>query len=173
LRKINKIIVHCSATREGHDVDAKTIREWHLRRGWKDIGYHYIVRLDGTIEPGRMINISGAHTKGYNSESIGICYIGGVEAEKVNNKWVAKDTRTQAQKDSLLILIKLLKLMYKDATIHGHREFANKACPSFDASEEYKNLKLKNNDGIYNNKLACIINCLYGIFKSYNKPNSN
>ncbi len=143
MRKINKIIIHCSATQEGKDISVDTIRKWHVEgRGWSDIGYHYIISLDGLTEVGRPIERSGAHTKGENKDSIGVCYIGGVEAERGDNgKWIAKDTRTDEQKRSLLNLLTTLKSIYgDDVTIHGHREFAAKSCPCFDAYEEYKNI---------------------------------
>jgi hypothetical protein len=142
MRKINKIIVHCTATQEGKEISVDTIRKWHLKRGWSDIGYHYIISLDGLTEVGRPIERSGAHTKGENKNSIGITYVGGVEAERgKNGKWIAKDTRTKEQKISLLNLLTTLKSIYgDDVTIHGHREFAAKSCPCFDAYEEYKHL---------------------------------
>ena len=141
MRKINKIIVHCSATQEGRDFDAAEINRWHLKRGWNGIGYHYVVLLDGTIEYGRSIYKQGAHVKGENEGSIGICYIGGVESEcGSNGKWIAKDTRTPEQKESLLLLLKTLKKMHTSATIHGHNEFAAKSCPCFDANKEYCNI---------------------------------
>ena len=141
MRSINKIIVHCSATQEGRDFDAAEINRWHLKRGWNGIGYHYVVLLDGTIEYGRSIYKQGAHVKGENEGSIGICYIGGVEAERGSNgKWIAKDTRTPEQKESLLLLLKTLKKMHTSATIHGHNEFAAKSCPCFDANKEYCNI---------------------------------
>ena len=141
MRTINKIIVHCSATQEGRDLDAAEINRWHLKRGWNGIGYHYVVLLDGTIEYGRSIYKQGAHVKGENEGSIGICYIGGVEEERgKNGKWIAKDTRTPEQKESLLLLLKTLKKMHTSATIHGHNEFAAKSCPCFDANKEYCNI---------------------------------
>ena len=95
MRDIDKIIVHCSATQEGKEINAAEINLWHLKRGWSGIGYHYVVLLDGTIEYGRSIYKQGAHVKGGNKGSIGICYIGGVESERGSNgKWIAKDTRT-------------------------------------------------------------------------------
>ena len=141
MRAISKIIVHCSATQEGRDLEAAEINRWHLKRGWNGIGYHYVVLLDGTIEYGRSIYKQGAHVKGENEGSIGICYIGGVEAERGSNgKWIAKDTRTPEQKESLLLLLKTLKKMHTSATIHGHNEFAAKSCPCFDANKEYCNI---------------------------------
>ena len=103
MRDVNKIIIHCSATQEGKEISAATIDEWHKARGWRGIGYHYVIGLDGMIEYGRPITETGAHVKGHNKGSIGICYIGGVEAERGSNgKWIAKDTRTSKQIATLL-----------------------------------------------------------------------
>ena len=142
MRHINKIILHCSATCEGKHYDVDEIRKWHVEgRGWKDIGYHYVIYLDGTIHEGRPVEQSGAHTKGLNRNSIGICYIGGVSNIKdKRGKFPAKDTRTPEQKESLLLLLKTLKKMHPNATIHGHNEFSAKACPCFNANEEYCNI---------------------------------
>jgi len=134
MRKIDKIVIHCSATKEGRSHTTEDITKWHKARGFRTIGYHYVIYLDGSIYKGRPDSEIGAHVSGQNSFSIGICYIGGLD---INGK--AKDTRTHAQKESLLKLIKELKAKYPLATIHGHREFANKACPCFDAKTEYKN----------------------------------
>ena len=135
-RRIDKIIVHCSATPEGKDYSVDTIRKWHLQRGFSDIGYHYIIYRDGSIHTGRDESVIGAHCKGHNSNSIGVCYIGGVAADGKT----PKDTRTSEQKQSLLKLLKELKVKYPKASIHGHRDFANKACPSFDATKEYSSI---------------------------------
>ncbi|MGB0880942.1 MAG: N-acetylmuramoyl-L-alanine amidase [Polaribacter sp.] len=134
MRDISQIVVHCAATPEGQYFDANDIRRWHVQeRGWSDIGYHYIILLDGTIQFGRPLEQIGAHVAGRNSRSVGICYIGGADGI---------DTRTEAQKESLLILLKYLKLVFKDAEILGHRDFEGvyKDCPSFDAKNEYKDL---------------------------------
>ena len=137
MRKINKIIIHCTATPEGREHDVADIRRWHLKRGFNDIGYHYLIHIDGTIEEGRPINKQGAHCSGQNRGSIGVCYVGGMSKDMKK----AKDTRTQAQKDSLIKLMHELIYKYnKDMTIHGHNEYANKACPSFNVPEEYANL---------------------------------
>lgn len=135
-RKITEIIVHCSATPEGKDYTVADIKRWHLQRGFSDIGYHYVIYRNGSVRVGRDANISGAHTVGHNYNSIGICYIGGLA---IDGK-TAKDTRTPAQKTSMLALLKTLRKLYPKATIHGHREFANKACPCFDAKSEYKDI---------------------------------
>ena len=137
MRNINKLIIHCSATRECDDsVNASVIDRWHKARGWKGCGYHFIVLIDGTIETGRMIDEVGAQVKGMNKSSIGICYIGGLEKDGKT----PKDTRTPNQKESLLLLIKTLKKIYPEATLHGHNEFSNKACPSFDVQSQYKDI---------------------------------
>lgn len=135
-RSITEIIVHCSATAEGKDYTVDDIRRWHKAQGWSDIGYHYVVYRDGSIHDGRDVNISGAHCTGHNSHSIGVCYIGGVATDGKT----PKDTRTERQKAALLSLLLDLKKLYPGAAIHGHRDYANKACPSFDATKEYKRL---------------------------------
>jgi|EP01047_Picozoa_sp_COSAG01_P022405 N-acetylmuramoyl-L-alanine amidase len=137
MRNIDKLIIHCSATRECDDsVNTSVIDRWHKARGWKGCGYHFIVLIDGTIETGRMIDEVGAHVKGMNKSSIGICYIGGLKQDAKT----PKDTRTPKQKESLLLLIKTLKKIYPEATLHGHNEFSNKACPSFDVQSQYKDI---------------------------------
>lgn len=134
MRKINRIIIHCSATPEGRWHDAKDIDRWHKQRGFASIGYHFVVLLDGTVQPGRPISQPGAHARGYNYDSIGVCYVGGLDG---NMK--AKDTRTPAQKAALRKLIAELKTKYPYATVHGHNEFANKDCPCFDVHQWFKN----------------------------------
>lgn len=134
-RKIDKLIVHCTATKEGQDVDVNTIRQWHKERGFNDIGYHYVIYRDGTIHKGRVEDVIGAHVTGQNTNSIGICYVGGLD--EYGNP---KDTRTPEQKKSLEAILRALKKRYPNATIYGHRDFANKACPSFDARREYMNI---------------------------------
>ena len=132
MRKIDQIIIHCSATPEGRHVTVEEIRRWHKKRGWRDIGYHYVIYLDGTIHAGRPICQMGAHCKGHNAHSIGICYVGGLDG---NGK--AKDTRTTFQKESLKSLVAQLKAQFPNVTIHGHNEFARKACPCFNVKTEF------------------------------------
>lgn len=136
MRDIKEIIVHCSATPEGKDFTVSDIKKWHLQRGFSDVGYHYVIYRDGSINKGRDESIIGAHCTGHNKYSIGVCYIGGVKADGKT----PKDTRTEAQKNSLLTLLRELKAKYPKASIHSHRDYANKACPSFDATNEYKSL---------------------------------
>ena len=135
MRRITKIILHCTATPEGRDVSAEDIRQWHLDRGWSDIGYHYVIDINGNLQEGRPLTRAGAHARGHNKGSIGIAYVGGVDA---NLK--PKDTRTEDQKGRLKALILDLMDEYPEATLHGHNEFSNKACPSFDVQKEYKDI---------------------------------
>lgn len=140
-RNITEIIVHCSATPKGEDYTVDQIRQSHLQRGFNDIGYHWIVYRDGSVHKGRDESIVGAHCTGHNTNSIGVCYIGGCPA-RTDKNWINKseDTRTDAQKSSLLSLLKELKAKYPKAVIHSHNDFAQKACPSFNATIEYKNI---------------------------------
>lgn len=152
MRTINRIIIHCSATPEGKDYTVDTIRKWHKQKGYSDIGYHYVIYRDGSIMKGRPLEKIGAHTVGYNTGSVGICYIGGLAKDCKT----PKDTRTKEQKESLLKLVHSLKEQFPNATIHGHNEFAAKACPSFNVQEWYRKEYLpfveslkKNNNYIY------------------------
>lgn len=147
MRKIERIIIHCTATREGQDWSVEQIRKMHIQQnGWADIGYHYLIYRDGSVHTGRPVEKAGAHTAGYNATSIGVCYVGGCDK---NLK--PKDTRTPEQKKALISLIRELKSKYPNATIHGHREFAAKACPSFDVQkwlkEEFAETGLKKGEG--------------------------
>lgn len=135
MRKVTEIIIHCSATPEGREDTVEDIDRWHKERGFKCIGYHYVIYLDGSIHKGRDESTQGAHCPLHNANSIGICYIGGCVKE--GKKLIPKDTRTQEQKDAMLELLKDLAERYPDATIHGHNEFASRDCPCFDVQKEY------------------------------------
>lgn len=157
MRTISEIIIHCSATPEGKDYTVSDIDRWHKARGFCSpsgihIGYHFVIYRDGSIHPGRPLSETGAHAgSSHNPHSIGVCYIGGVDAK---NSKIAKDTRTEAQKASLLSLLKDLKTKFPEARILGHRDTSPdlnhdgvisknewlKACPSFDAASEYAHL---------------------------------
>lgn len=126
-REINRIIVHCAYTPASMDVNAATIDKWHREKGWMGIGYHYVITRDGTVELGRDIERSGAHTKGQNANSIGVCLAGGMNATK-NGPEI---NFTDEQYDALHDLLKALQGKYSDATLHGHYEFAPKSCPNF------------------------------------------
>ena len=136
-RTINRIIVHCTATPEGRVETVESIRRIHKAKGWADIGYHYLIGLNGERWNGRNVNLVGAHCEGYNANSIGVCYVGGCDK---NMK--AKDTRTDKQKAALIALLKDLRKLYPKAKIVSHRDLdrKGKACPSFDATNEYKNI---------------------------------
>jgi len=136
-RNIKYIAIHCAATKPSMTVDIERIKKWHLKRGFSDIGYHFYIRQDGSMEYGRPVYKSGAHVANYNSVSIGVCYEGGIDEDGE-----AFDTRTPQQKRALVDLITELKLIYTEAKIWGHRDFpgVSKACPSFDAKSEYENL---------------------------------
>lgn len=153
-RRIDYIAVHCTASREGQAMTVEQIRAGHKAQGWSDIGYHYVVTLDGRVHLGRDVDVAGAHVSGYNAHSIGISYVGGLENDprKPYNQLKAKDTRTEAQKNALLNLLVDLRKLYPKAKIQGHRDFSPdrngngtiepnewiKACPSFDAKTEYR-----------------------------------
>ena len=144
-RSIDKLIIHCSAVGPHQTSSAAQIDAWHRAKGWQMIGYHYVIRRDGNIEMGRPADMIGAHTSGQNANSLGICYEGGLKPPSVpprgdDGKLVSADTRTPEQKATLLALLKHLKTLYPNATIHGHNEFVRKACPCFDARIEYSQL---------------------------------
>jgi len=136
MRNINLIVVHCSATTPLQDIGSEEIRDWHVNEnGWSDIGYHYVIRRNGFIEDGRPIEKAGAHARGYNANSIGVCYVGGI-----NTSGEPEDNRTQLQTQSLVTLLKKLVRQFPKAKIVGHCNLPGvaKACPSFDAQDEYQ-----------------------------------
>lgn len=133
--KVEFIVVHCSATNPMHDIGVVEIDSWHRKRGFKKVGYHYVIRRSGAIDTGRKEREPGAHVQGYNSRSIGICVVGGV-----NSANEPEDNYTPAQYDSLSRLVEQLTSRYPDAEVLGHRDFpgVNKACPCFDVREWWK-----------------------------------
>lgn len=149
LRKsTTRLVIHCTATRAGNFVDASTVDRWHRDLGWAGIGYHYLIRLDGTIEAGRPINAVGSHVSGFNSNSISICYVGGLDKQGQ-----PKDTRTPEQKASMKLLRKSLLATYRTIVdTCGHRDLSPdkngdgvvephewlKACPCWDVRAEVK-----------------------------------
>jgi len=149
VRRIDEIVIHCTATREGQPVTVEDITSWHKKRGFTTIGYHYVIDLDGNILNGRDVDKSGAHVENRNSHSIGIVYVGGLDK---NGK--GKDTRTDKQKAALLSLLLDLRKMYPKAKILGHRDCSPdknhngiiekwewlKECPCFSAIDEYRKI---------------------------------
>lgn len=131
-RLIQRLIIHCSATKAGQECNAEIIDKWHREKGYKCIGYHYVILPDGTIEKGRPDEEKGAHCIGYNTDSIGICYVGGLD-----NNGKPADTRTPEQKLALLHLINDLCSKYKIKDVAGHNEYSSKDCPCFNVKNEY------------------------------------
>ena len=129
----NKVILHCSATKESQDIGLKEIDSWHKARGWKGCGYHYIIRRDGTTETGRPVTERGAHAKGYN-DCIGVCLVGGID-----DIGKPEDNFPEAQHNSFYTLMLCLRMIFGKAEIKGHCDLPNvtKACPSFDVVEKY------------------------------------
>lgn len=132
MRNITEIIVHCTATPAGRTVSAAEVDRWHRQRGFESIGYHYLIGLDGTIEAGRPEERMGAHCAGHNSNSIGVCYVGGCD-----RLMKPADTRTGPQRLAIERLLKSLRVRYPQARIISHRDLAATACPAFDATSEY------------------------------------
>ena len=132
MRKISLLIIHCTASRPNQHISVELLHKMHIAKGWKCAGYHYYCTRDGQVYQTRPEEMVGAHARHYNQHSIGICYEGGLDA---NGR--AADTRTPAQRASLIHLLKDLKQDYPDAEIVGHCELegVHKACPSFDVSE--------------------------------------
>jgi len=137
MRIITLLIVHCSAVRPGQRSSAKDINGWHRDKGWNGIGYHYVVRRDGSIELGRPIEEVGAHCVGHNSHSIGICYEGGLD-----ELGEEADTRTPEQKVALRKLLEELHEQFPKALIVGHHDLnPGKKCPCYDVVTEYIDLE--------------------------------
>lgn len=132
MRKIDTLIIHCTATPRGRHVTNSEIDSWHRAKGYNSIGYHYVIYLDGSVHPGRPEALVGAHCLGHNARSIGIAYVGGVEADGT-----PADTRTPQQRSALASLVQTLRTRYPGVTVHGHRDFTAKACPCFDVSSEF------------------------------------
>ena len=137
-RNISLIVLHCSATRENQNFTIEQLEACHRARGFRTIGYHYYITKDGTLYPCRPEHTMGAHAKGNNAHSIGICYEGGLDEHGRS-----KDTRTEAQKITMEELLHSLCLDYPDAEILGHRDLpgVHKDCPCFDTRKWLKEIK--------------------------------
>ncbi|KMT52429.1 peptidoglycan recognition protein family protein [Pseudomonas fildesensis] len=125
------LVIHCAATRPSMDIGLREIRQWHVQQGWLDVGYHYIIRRDGTVEVGRPHDAVGSHVKGHNSESVGVCLVGGVD-----DNLKPQDNFTDAQWKALDLLVwETIVPLYPGVTLTGHRDLdPGKACPSFDVA---------------------------------------
>lgn len=129
-RNIKKIIVHCADTKVNQNFDIKDVDQWHKQRGFSMVGYHYYIKLDGTIQEGRNLEQVGAHCKGQNSDSIGICFEGGKNAD--GSKW---DSPLSAQLDAWHTLYQYLCLMFGNLPLKGHYEYSEKSCPNFEIDD--------------------------------------
>ncbi|NBF03779.1 lysozyme [Pseudomonas sp. Fl5BN2] len=129
--KTDLIVIHCAATKPTMDIGLREIRQWHVQQGWLDVGYHFIIRRDGRVEVGRPRDVVGSHVKGHNSESLGICLVGGIDASGK-----PEDNFTEAQWQALDGLVwEASMVWYPGARICGHRDLdSGKACPSFDVA---------------------------------------
>jgi N-acetylmuramoyl-L-alanine amidase len=130
MREIDDIIIHCTATRKKRHHTVEEIRRWHLQRGFDDIGYHYVIYIDGTIHVGRPLDIVGAHAYGHNQRSIGICYVGGLD-----RRGRPANTLNRAQERSLIALITILQSIFPQVALHGHNDYSEKECPCFNVHE--------------------------------------
>jgi N-acetylmuramoyl-L-alanine amidase len=132
VRELNRIILHCTATPSWREVSVDEIRRWHVEgNGWSDIGYHYVILLDGTIARGRPLDVAGAHVKGHNKDSVGVVYVGGTDVTGQ-----PQDTLNSNQLFGLYKVVTSLRNLFGPLTLHGHNEFSDKACPSFIVSEK-------------------------------------
>ena len=125
------LVVHCSATKPSMDIGLREIKRWHVDdNGWRDVGYHYIIRRNGEVELGRSNRDTGAHATGYNHKSISLCMVGGMAEDNS-----AENNFTAQQWTALLDLVKQIKVDYPEADVIGHNEISEKECPSFDVQK--------------------------------------
>ena len=139
--RTDAIFVHCSATKPEMDIGVETIRMWHKQQGWLDVGYHFIIKRDGTVEEGRPVNVVGSHVKDWNSRSVGVCLVGGIDAK---GKFEANFT--QAQMNALRNKLEELMRQYPGAALMAHHSVAAKACPSFDVKRWWTKNELVTSD---------------------------
>jgi N-acetylmuramoyl-L-alanine amidase len=137
MREIRRIIIHCAATRPEQDVGVAEIDRWHRERGWNGIGYHYVIRRNGLVETGRSEERMGAHVRGHNADSIGVCLAGGHGSSADD---APEDHYTPEQLRALPRLIGEIQGRYPGATVHGHNEYAAKACPGFRVAGHWSRL---------------------------------
>lgn len=131
------IVIHCAATKPSMNIGFTEIDQWHKRRGWLGCGYTWIIRRDGTIETGRSLEEVGAHVKGFNHNSVGICMVGGMDADGDPDA-----NYTQLQWDSLDSLVDVMTKIYPNAAVVGHNDLdPNKSCPVFEVTEWLSQMK--------------------------------
>ncbi len=135
MRRIDWVVIHCSDTFSAQDIGVEDIRYWHTKgNGWSDVGYHFVIKRDGTVEEGRDIKRVGAHTYGFNNHSIGICWVGGK-----SDDGGPEDNRTEEQEKSLRGIVDRMLSAFPDAVLMGHNDFplVKKDCPCFDVCDWY------------------------------------
>ena len=140
-KETNAIFVHCSATKPSMDVGVREITQWHKEKGWLAIGYHFVIRRDGTVEAGREQSAVGSHVANYNHDSVGVCLVGGIDD---TGKFAANFTPAQMQ--SLRSLLVELKVQYPGSILRAHHDVAPKACPSFDLKRWWETNQLVTSD---------------------------
>lgn len=129
--KTDYIVIHCSATKPSMDIGVRDIRLWHKQQGWLDVGYNFVIKRDGTLENGRPQDAVGSHAKGYNSNGVGVCLVGGVD-----NNMKPENNFTEAQWETLKTIVTKLRKDYPNARVCGHTDLdKGKACPSFNVAE--------------------------------------
>lgn len=133
MREIDTAVVHCAYTPPSMNIGAEEIRRWHVEdNGWSDIGYHYVIPRDGRLQLGRSFNRAGAHVRGHNASSVGICLIGGMREDGSGPEF----NYTLLQMRQLLILLKNLQIEFDVRSIVGHCDLdPNKSCPNFNVKE--------------------------------------
>lgn len=146
MTRIGFIAIHCSATpATSENIGAADIRNWHRKAGWRDIGYHYVIKRDGTVEKGRPDDMPGAHAPQINNQSISICLVGGSPpiGSPAHKKGLGENNFTPAQWASLTRLVRTLHAKHPNAEVLGHRDIrgVNKACPAFDAKKWWETAK--------------------------------
>ena len=139
MREIDEIVLHCTATPMGREVDIAEVRRWHTQgRNWSDVGYHFLIQLDGSLQAGRPLEKQGAHVKGRNATTVGIAYVGGL-----NHDGKPADTMTVDQEETFEHLCFALQLVLaRPLQVSGHNQYSNKACPGFSVPEKWPSLQL-------------------------------
>ena len=175
MRTINEIFIHCSATKpqwmyeSTADQKAAEIRRWHVEEnGWKDIGYHFVIDRDGNTVAGRPLEQVGAHARGHNKNSIGICLVGGWGGATTDQ---FEEHFTERQEESLLKLLDDLTPKFPDVKIRGHNEVANKGCPCFTVSEFIDDRRTQETEDVQKGSsditslITSILNLLVGLLR--------
>ena len=134
MEQINSIVIHCTKTPPAQNIGLEELYRLHRKQGMLDVSYHYIIKIDGSLQKGRQDNTQGAHTQGHNKDSLAICLVGGV-----NSRGKPEDTYTLAQYVTLASVVQVLTCQHPAAEVLGHQDYpnCNTACPSFDVRTWY------------------------------------